>query len=33
MDILLQQIINGLVLGSVSHALLHQGRYPLMIFG
>jgi len=22
-----------MVLGSVSHALLHQGNYPLMIFG
>ncbi len=22
-----------MVLGSVSHALLHQGTYPLMIFG
>lgn len=25
--------VTRLVLGSVSHALLHQGRYPLMIFG
>jgi nucleotide-binding universal stress UspA family protein len=25
--------VTRLLLGSVSHALLHQGRYPLMIFG
>jgi len=25
--------ITRMVLGSVSHALLHQGKYPLMIFG
>jgi nucleotide-binding universal stress UspA family protein len=25
--------ITRMVLGSVSHALLHQGTYPLMIFG
>jgi nucleotide-binding universal stress UspA family protein len=24
--------VTRLVLGSVSHALLHHGRYPLMIF-
>lgn len=28
-----RQGVTRLVLGSVSHALLHQGRYPLMIFG
>lgn len=28
-----RQGITRLVLGSVSHALLHQGIYPLMIFG
>jgi nucleotide-binding universal stress UspA family protein len=25
--------VTRMVLGSVSHALLHQGTYPLMIFG
>jgi nucleotide-binding universal stress UspA family protein len=25
--------ITRMVLGSVSHALLHQGTYPLMVFG
>jgi nucleotide-binding universal stress UspA family protein len=28
-----RQGVTRVVLGSVSHALLHQGTYPLMIFG